>query len=379
MGTSVPLFEIAWDQREISNAVESISRGGYWAKGPFVTDFETKLESYFDVEHAITVNSGTSALVGALIAHDIGPGDEVIVPSFTFIATANAVKLVGADPVFADIERDSLGLNAESVRHAVTDDTAAIVPVHLFGSACRTRDLLRIAEEHDLAVVEDAAEAMGSELGTQKVGAMGDAAALSFCQNKVVVTGEGGAVITDDPDVAREVRLYRSHGRASSDYFDSARSGSYVSLGTNVRMSDLVAGIGCAQLDKIDELIAGRRRAARRLHDGLDGIDSVSPFRGIPDSFHVYQLYTVLLDPEVDRSGLIDTLAERNISSKIYWDTPVHLTEFYRRDRNTTEETLPVTEEVCSRVLSLPIHPNLTDSEIDRIVDGVEAGVRGAT
>jgi len=376
MTSNIPLFKITWDQREVSNAVESITRGSYWAKGPFVSEFETQLESYFGVEHAITVNSGTTALVASLAAHNVGPGDEVIVPSFTFIATANAVKLVGADPIFVDIERDSLGLDPDGVRDAITDDTVAMIPVHLFGSPCRIGELTDIARKHDLTVIEDAAEAMGSELDGQKVGTFGDTAALSFCQNKVVVTGEGGAVITDDPDLARQVRLYRSHGRASSNYFESTQAGSYVSLGTNIRMSDLVASIGCAQLEKVDELIAGRRRAAQWMHEGLEELEPVTPYRGVPENFHVYQLYTVFLDSEVNRGALIDDLAERGVSSKTYWDVPVHRTEFYRRKRGGEPETLPVTETVCSQVLSLPIYPDLTETDAKRVVTAIRDAIR---
>ena len=371
----IPLFEIDWDQADVSNAVESITRGSYWAKGPFVDEFETKLEDVLDVEHALVVNSGTTALVAALEALDIGRGDEVIVPSFTFIATANAVRLVGAEPVFADIEPETYGLDPDDVRSRISDETSAILPVHVYGTSCRIADLDEIAAEHDLALIEDAAEALGAEYRGRKLGTFGDAAALSFCQNKVVATGEGGAVVTDDDEIARRIRLYRSHGRASEDYFDSSSSGQYVDVGTNIRMGDLPAAIGCAQLDRLDDLIAGRQRAASRLSEAFDELDGVRPHSPMDAATHVYQLYTVELDESIDRSTVIDTLADRDIASKIYWDPAVHQTSYYKESTVKTPE-LPVTEDVSQRVLSLPMHPNLAQSEIMRIVDAVTAAVK---
>lgn len=370
MTDSIPLFEISWDEREMLNAVESIGRGSYWAKGPFVDQFERRLEEYFGVEHALVVNSGTTGLVAVLRACGIGPGDEVVVPSFTFIATANAVRLVGAEPVFADIEPDTYGLDPESVRNQVTDRTEAIVPVHLYGGPCRIDDLRAIGDEEDLVVVEDAAEAFGSTYDGDYVGTFGDAGVLSFCQNKVVVTGEGGAVITDDDDIAADVRLYRSHGRSPGDYFENVGSGEYVALGTNNRMSDLTAAIGCAQIEKASGLIDSRRSIARYMNEQLEPLNSVRVPQPTERGTHVYQLYTIRLDEWVDRDAVIETLETHDISSKIYWDTPVHETHYYRQtDREYPE--LQTTGSVADTVLSLPIYPDLRSEQADRIVDAI--------
>jgi perosamine synthetase len=368
MGSNIPLFEISYDETEIENALESITRGGYWAKGPFVTDFEERLAEFLGVDHAVTVNSGTSALLAALVAHDIGPGDEVVVPSFTFIATANAVRLAGARPVFADIERETYGLDPASVRERIGPDTEALLPVHPYGGACKIHELADVASEHGLVVIEDAAEAFGATAGDEMLGTVGDSAALSFCQNKVITTGEGGAVLTDDPDVARKARLFRSHGRASEAYFDSAETGEYVTVGTNVRMADVNAAIGCAQLSKAEELISQRRSVATSYHDRLAEVPSVEPHR-TEHGRHVYQLYTVTLDDGVDRNRIIEQLAAENVDSKIYWDPPTHRTECYRHRRQDAADPLPVTDDVSSRVLSLPMHPELADEAIDRVVD----------
>ncbi len=376
MTDELPLFEISWDSREVVNAVESICRGGYWAKGPYVSEFEAGIESYLGVEHAVAVNSGTTALVAALEAHGVGPGDEVVVPSFTFIATANAVELVGATPVFADIERETYGLDPDSVRDAAGSETAAIVPVHPYGAACKISDLVAVAREYDAVLVEDAAEAFGADADGTAVGTFGDSAALSFCQNKVVATGEGGAVVTDDDDLAERLRRYRSHGRASEDYFQSADSGRYAEVGTNYRMADVVAAVGCAQLDKVESLIAGRRRAASRLTDAFEELPEIDPHTGEKSGRHVHQLYTVTLAEGVDRAGVVDALDAAGVSSKVYWDPPVHRTGAYGGEE-TDASALPVTDDVASRVLSLPMHPELTRDETDRIADALRVAVRG--
>lgn len=378
MSDEIPLFEIPWDETAVANAVESITRGSYWANGPYVEAFERGLESYLGVDHAVAVNSGTTALVAALRAYGIGDGDEVIVPSFTFIATANAVRLVGARPVFADVERETYGLDPARVAAAVTPETAAILPVHPYGAACKIDALVDVAADAGVPLIEDAAEAFGAEYRGQPVGSIGDAAALSFCQNKVLPTGEGGAVVTDDDEIARRLEEFRSHGRRSDDYFDSTDSGEYVRVGTNIRMSDLVASVGCAQLENVESHIADRRRVAARLSERLADIDGVDPHTAAGAGRHVYQLYTVTLERPADRDVVVDTLAERDVASKVYWEPGVHLARSYREEYGYEPGSLPVTEEITGRVLSLPIHPNLEDREIERITAGVRAGVERA-
>ncbi|APX98490.1 DegT/DnrJ/EryC1/StrS family aminotransferase [Natronorubrum daqingense] len=375
MSDEIPLFEIPWDESDIANATDSISRGAYWANGPYIDAFERGLEEYLGVEHAVTVNSGTTALVAALKAYGIGEGDEVIVPSFTFIATANAVRLVGATPVFADIDRRTYGLDPEHVETQVTDDTAALLPIHPFGAACDVDPLADIAAGLEVPLIEDAAEAFGGDYHGRTLGTIGDAGAFSFCQNKVLPTGEGGAVVTDDDAVARRLEQFRSHGRSSSDYFDSASSGEYTALGTNIRMSDLVASIGCSQLERVETHISNRRTVATQLSEQLRALEGVEPHTADGYGRHVYQLYTVTLDPEIDRKSVIDALDRRGIASKVYWDPGVHLTETYREEYGSEVGALPVTEEITSRVLSLPMHPNLKPQEIDRIVEGVTDGL----
>jgi len=375
--SDIPLFEIPWNETDVSNVVESVSRGGYWAKGPFVDQFESGLAAYFGVDHALVVNSGTTALECALRAFDIGPGDEVLVPSFTFIATANVVRLVGAEPVFVDIERETLGMNPVDARAKITDDTALILPIHCYGNPCHIDELVEVADEADVPIVEDAAEAFGAVAGDRLVGTFGDAATLSFCQNKVLPTGEGGAVLTNDDDVASAVDLFRSHGRQTGDeYFQSTGSDEYVTLGSNYRMPDVVAALGCSQLDKVDSLIEGRRRVASEYTAFFESLSGVHTVVGLDKStdYSVYQLYSVLFETAELRTAAIETLSDRGIASKVYWDPPVHKTDYYRR---TTEATLPTTADIAERVLSLPMHPKLPSESVERVASAVRSAVNG--
>lgn len=375
MSDGIPLFEIPWDESDVSNVVSSVSRGSYWAKGPYVDSFEDGLESYFGVDHALAVNSGTTALECALRACGIGDGDEVVVPSFTFIATANAVRVVGATPVFADIEPETYGLDPDSVRDAIMARTAAIVPVHVYGAPCRIHELAAVAEEHDLYLIEDAAEAFGATADDELVGTIGDVAALSFCQNKILPTGEGGAVVTDDDDIAGSVAAYRSHGRTSSNYFDAVDSGQYERVGSNYRMPDVVAALGCSQLDKVDDLIRSRREVAETYRRLLDDVDGVDPHDGLEGDSHVYQLFTVEFDTEEQRETVISELSDRDVACKIYWSPGIHSTDAYRNNEGRDCE-LPMTEDLSNRVLSLPMYAGLSARDVEHVVDGIETALR---
>lgn len=376
--SDIPLFEIMWDETDISNVVESVSRGSHWAKGPYIDEFELKLSDYFGVEHALVVNSGTTALECILRAYDIGVGDEVLVPSFTFIATANVVELAGAKPVFVDIEHETLGMDPEDARKKITEDTAMILPIHCYGSPCLIEDLSSVADEAGVPLVEDAAEAFGATAAGQKVGTFGDSAALSFCQNKILPTGEGGAILTEDDEIARIVERFRSHGRQpNSNYFQSADSGEYTTTGSNYRMPDVVAALGCSQIKKVERLVQLRREVAGTYNNSLDDVTGVEPFRGRDGGGdrNVYQLYSILCDSQSVRSSVMAALRSRGISSKVYWDPPVHRTQVYA---DTESAPLPTVNDVASRVVSLPIYPHMSEDKIYKVVDGVESGVRTA-
>ena len=371
----IPLFKIYWDQDDIDAVSGAISHGASWAVGPQVAQLEAKLADFLGVKRCLTFNSGTSALHAVLLAFGIGPGDEVIVPSFTFIATANAPLFVGARPVFADIEEKTFGLDPADVEKKITPRTKAIIPIDYAGCPCRVEELQDVARRHKLILIEDAAEAMGAAVRGKKAGSFGDAAVLSFCQNKVITTGEGGAVATDSRVLYEKMKLIRSHGRQeTADYFDTTEYLDYVTLGYNFRMSNLTAALGLAQLKKLAKLVEMRRHNARLLDKGLSAIKGVT-VPSAPDGFsHVYQMYTIRA-PEGSRDGLMQHLADGGIMSKVYFP-PVHHTGFYTKLGYKSE--LPVTEAVSRQALTLPMYPSLTGPEIDEIVRRIADYFSGA-
>jgi len=373
MDWKIPLFKIYWDEEDIEMVKEAIQRGMSWAIGPNIEKLEGILSEYIGTKYAVVFNSGTSALHTVLLAYGIGQGDEVIVPSFTFIATANAPLFVGAKPVFADIENKTCGLDPEDVERRITPKTKAILPIHYGGSPCFIHELKQVAEKHNLILIEDAAESLGAAVDGKKIGNFGDAAILSFCSNKVITTGEGGAVVTNSAQIYNKLKLIRSHGRAeTANYFSSIEYMDYVTLGYNFRMSDITAALGIAQLRKIDKLIKMRRRNAERLSIGLSGIAEIE-IPCPPDGFfHVYQMYPLrIIEGRKTRDALLTFLAKKGIMTKVYF-YPVHLVHFYK-EKLGYDNKLPATERLSEKVLTLPMYPSLTEDEIAYIADAVRA------
>ena len=370
----IPLFKIFWDEEDIRAVNGIIKKGMYWTSGPQSKEFEKMIAEYIGTKYAVVFNSGTSALHAAVLAHNIKEGDETIVPSFTFIATANAVLFAGARPVFADIESKTFGLDPEDVKEKITDKVKAIIPVHYGGSPCLIRELKEIAEDYNLILIEDAAESFGAKIKDKKVGTFSDSAMLSFCQNKVITTGDGGAVVTNSREIYEKLKLIRSHGRLEdTDYFSSWKHMDYVTLGYNYRMSGITAALGIAQLEKIDKIIQMRRKNAEYMDNKLSKIKDISlPKPPYDYYFQVYQMYTVRVKGEQrTRDDLAKYLVEKGITTKVYFH-PVHLTHFYKNELNY-DCKLPVTEEISKQVLTLPMYPSLTTEEMDYIVEETKA------
>ena len=371
MSWKIPLFKIYWDDEDVRMVSDVVKAGMNWATGPNVGEFEELVASYVGARYALTFNSGTSALHAAMLSHGIKQGDEVIVPSFTFIATANAPLFVGAKPVFADIDEETFGLDPEDVKENISEKTKAIIPIHYGGCACKIRELKEIAEDYNLILIEDAAESLGARIGDEKVGTFGDSAMFSLCAPKVITTGEGGIMVTDSTDVYERLKLIRSHGRAeTTDYFSSSEYMDYVTLGYNFRISNIIAALGIAQLKKIDRIIEMRRRNAKYLTARLkqEAREIITPNHP-KDYYHLYQMYTVRVNNY--RDELAKYLADSGIMTKLYF-SPVHLTHFYKKELRYTCE-LPVTEEVSREALTLPMYPTLTKEEMDYIVEKIKS------
>lgn len=335
-------------------AVDRVLRSGMLAQGPEVAAFEEAFAAYVDVEHAVAVNSGTSGLHLGLLAAGVGPGDDVIVPSFTFAATANAVALAGATPVFVDIEPGFLTLDPAAVRDAVTPRTVGMIPVHLFGHPCDLTELHRVARDHDLFILEDAAQAHGATWSGRRVGSGSLAGVFSFYPTKNMTTGEGGMITTSDDEVARRCRLLRNQGM--SRRYDNEI------IGFNLRMTDIAAAIGRVQLGRLPGWTASRRANARDFDQRLRRVE-VPPVRA--GAGPVYHQYTIQSD---QRDDLRERLRLAGVESAVYYPTPVHRLPPFARPAH-----LPVTEDATRRVLSLPVHPFLSDEARTRIVRAVNA------
>lgn len=346
----IPLFKIYWEQDDIDTITNVIKNGLSWATGPNVELFEKKLAKYVGTKYALTFNSGTSALHALMIYYGFKKGDEVIVPSFTFIATSNSVLMVGAKPVFAEIEEETLGLDPKDVEKKINRNTKAIIAVHIGGDVCKINELKTIADKHGIILIEDACESLGAKLGDKMVGNFGDCGVLSFCANKIITTGEGGAVVCNSKKMYNELKLIRSHGRPDTkNYFVQPGNPRYTRLGYNWRMSNLLASLGVSQLNKIDKIIKMRREVAKELIGKIkDG--------------SVYQMLIIRSD---QRDKLKRLLNKKMIGAKIYFN-PIHLTDFYQK-LGYKNGSLPITEKISKQVLSLPIYPSMTKSEIEYI------------
>src|SRR5690554_1261736 len=337
-------------------AVDRVMLSGMLAQGPEVAAFETEFSAVVDGRHAIAVNSGTSALHMSLIAVGIGAGDEVIVPSFSFAATANSVHLAGATAVFADIETDYFALDPAAVEAAITPRTKAIMPVHLYGHPANLPALSEIAQRHGLMLIEDAAQAHAASFDGIPVGAWGETASFSFYPTKNMTSGEGGMVTTASADVARRMRLLRNQGMEKR-YANEI-------IGFNTRMTDIHAAIGRVQLTKLAGWTSKRQSNAAFLNEHLQGV--VTPPTA-PGAVHVFHQYTIRV-VDHDRDAFASELAKRGVGSGVYYPTPIHRLPSFRMELD-----LPTTEVAASQVLSLPVFPSLSQDELDTIVEAVNA------
>ena len=342
------------------DAVAAVMRTGMIAQGPQVAAFEDEFAAALvPGNRAVAVNSGTSALHLGLLAAGIGPGDEVIVPSFTFAATANSVAITGATPVFADIDPLTFTLSPAAVEASITPRTRAIMPVHLYGHPAPMDALQAIATEHGLMIFEDAAQAHGATLHGRAVGSFGSFAAFSFYPTKNMTSGEGGMVTSADPGIIRGVRLARNQGMETR-YANEI-------VGLNNRMTDIHAAIGRVQLTKVEAWTHARQDNAAFLDAHLRG---VTVPHVAPGATHVYHQYTIRVAE--DRDGFADALREEyGVGSGIYYPIPNH--ELPSLARFAPDVELPATREAADQVLSLPIYPSLTSGELERIVEGVNA------
>lgn len=350
---------------------------GWLAQGPRVEAFERVFAERLGVRHAVAVSSCTSALHLILIALGIGPGDEVVVPSFTFVASANAVEYVGARPVLVDVDPATFNLNVAALEPALTPQTRAIMPVHQFGLCADMPAVHRIAEQHGLSVVEDAACGLGASVAGRPAGTFG-VAAFSFHARKIITTGEGGMVTTDSDALAAHLRRLRSHG-ASAGAADRHARGEWQlpghdELGFNFRMTDLQASVGLVQLDKLEEILVRRRRMAERYRSGLSGLPGIHVPSEPSGYVHAYQSYVLQIDEEApfSRDELARYLLDRGIATR-QGTHAVHGLSYYAEKYGYRPEHLPVAWRADRGSLALPLFPSLELDDLDYVIDAVRA------
>ncbi len=332
--------------------------------GPRVMEFEQRIAEFAGVRHAVAVNSGTSALFLILQSLGIGPGDEVITTPFTFVATVNVIVMVGAKPVFVDIDPTTYNLDLEQVRRAITPATRAIIPVDVFGLPAPLVELEAICQEHELILVDDCCEALGASIGGRRVGGFGAAGAFAFYPNKQITTGEGGIVVTDRDDVASVCRSLRNQGRdAGSSWLQHDR------LGYNYRLSELNAALGVAQMKRLPEILAKRSAVAAVYGEALADEERLTlPMEIVGDATRSWFVYVVRLDDRytrADRDGIISSLREAGVQCSNYF-APVHRMPFLR-EQQRAEWAFPVTERVSDRTLALPFHNNLPRGDVQTV------------
>jgi len=343
-------------------AVSDVLMSGMLSQGEKVAEFEQKFATYCGTAHAVAVNNGTAALHAALLACDIGPGDEVIVPAFSFIATATAVSMCGAKPVFADVDEQTFNIRPDQVNERITPKTKAVIGVHLFGQPFDVNTVQEICEAHNLVLIEDAAQAHGAQYRGVKVGNFGKAGCFSFYATKNMITGEGGMVTTSDKLTADRLRLIVNHGQ-SEKYLHTV-------LGYNYRMTDISAAIGIVQLKKLDKFNLRRRKNAEYYTANLTAKGLVKPV--VSDNVsHVYHQYVVRLTEAfpLSRTAFMDYLKGKGIGSAVHYPIPIHRQPLYAPVAEP--DTCPVATRLADSVLSLPVHPSLDTKDLAFVCETV--------
>jgi len=363
---NIPLSspDITHKEIELLNKVLSTP---YLSIGPQIIEFEKKIANYIGTKYAVAVNSGTSALHLCIKSLGIKDNDEVITTPFSFIASANCILFERAKPIFVDIDKNTLCIDADKIEEKITSKTKAILPVHVFGHPCEMDEIIKIAKKHNLAVIEDACEAIGSEYKRKKVGSFGNIGVFAFYPNKQITTAEGGMIVTDDENIAKLCRSMRNQGKDEHNTWLSHKR-----LGYNYRMSELSASLGVVQMDRIDEILEKRQKVADIYNKKLNKIDGLKiPYiaQHVKMSWFVY---VVILDEKKfsrkDRDNIMQELKEKGIACSNYFP-PIHLEPFYAEMFGYKRGVFPVTEMISGLTIALPFYNNLQENEISFIVE----------
>ncbi len=365
MSQAIPMVDLKLQYQELKSELtpllESVFENTHFILGPNVQAFEKETAKYIGVKHAISCASGTDALHLALLAAGIKEGDEVITTPFTFIATAEAIRYCNADPVFVDIEPDTLNIDIDAIKAAITDKTKAILPVHLFGLPANMDKIKKLAEKHNLKIIEDCAQSFGANYKGVQTGAIGDAGCYSFFPSKNLgCYGDGGLITTNSDEMADTIRTYRNHGSSKRYYHDV--------IGFNSRLDEIQAAILRVKLKRIDGYNAGRLRVAQAYWDNLCDLPILIPNPEPTNSNHVFHQYTLLSER---RDEIMKALQDDNIGCAVYYPVPLHMQKAF--DYRKVKENLPITEHVMKTCMSLPIFPEMTDEQIERVCSVIKS------
>lgn len=357
-------------QAEIDAVVE-VMKSGWLSIGPKIEEFERKVADYVGVKHAIGVNSGTSALHLIIRSFGIGEGDEIITTPFSFVASTNCFLFEKAKPVFVDIDPKSLEMDINKVEEHISERTKAILAVDVFGQPMNMKKLREIADRHNLILIEDSCEAIGSEYGGIKSGSLADAACFAFYPNKQITTGEGGMIVTNDDNIAELCRSYRSQGRAITGFWLH-----HERLGYNYRMSEINAAIGSVQMDRLDDIIIRRNKVANKYNEKLKGIPGVKlPYTSEHTTVMSWFVYVIRLDESIDRDNVMEYLEANGIACRPYF-TPIHVQPYMVESFGYKEEDYPNTAAAGRSCIALPFYNDLGDLEIDYVADVLSEGVK---
>ncbi|MDO8873709.1 MAG: DegT/DnrJ/EryC1/StrS family aminotransferase [Methanoregula sp.] len=369
----IPLTKPYFDNDEIKE-IKDVLDSGWVTQGPKVKEFEEGVARKIRSKHAIAVTNCTAALHLALLCSGVSSGDEVLVADYTFPATGHAVLYCGAKPIFVDIDPDSYNINPEKIEALITDRTRAIIPVHTFGQPARMDEILKIARNHSLSVIEDAACALGAQYKGKYAGAIGDIGCFSFHARKGITTGEGGMLVTNNDEIAAKARHLSMFGMKSAwEREGKARFSvpEFIDVGYNYKMSDITAAVGVAQLRRLDQIIDRKRTLAQHWDTRLDEIEGIDKPYIDPDTISIYQSYVALLNPTIDRNKMIQDLLSRGIQTQI-GTYASHMQPVYH-----APQTCPCSQDVFHRAISLPMYFTLQETVIDEVAETIQQTIGG--
>jgi len=373
----LPFHQPSIEDEEIQEVVDTL-KSGWITTGPKTKLFEKKFQEYIGCKHAIAVSSCTAGLHLALVAAGVGQGDEVITTPYTFATTGEVIIQIGAKPVFVDIEEDGFNIDVTKIPEAITPETKAIIPIHFAGEPCDMDEIMKIAQENNLFVIEDAAHAVGAEYKGKKIGNIGDVTVFSFYATKNLTTGEGGMVTTNNDELAEKIRLLSLHGISKDAWKRYTAEGSWyyeiLYAGYKYNMTDIQASLGIHQLNKLEKFLSIRQKYAQRYSSAFA---DVSEIKTPPVNHHVrhaWHLYVIRLNSaslSIDRKQFIEALKAENIGSSVHF-IPLHLHPYYKKKYGYKQGDYPNSEQVYSRVISLPLFPKMADADLEDVIKAVK-------